>query len=98
MSNPPYIPQGDLSSLQREVQFEPRLALDGGRDGLDVYRRIAQEAGAHMNAGGAIYLEVGAGQADAVLALLREHLSCVTSGALQDLNHIDRVVWAKLPV
>ena len=59
VSNPPYIPSAALLRLQREVRFEPRLALDGGADGLDFYRRIAADAPGRLNPGGAIYLEVG---------------------------------------
>ena len=95
VSNPPYIPRGDLAGLQREVQFEPALALDGGPDGLDVYRRIAAEAPEHLNPGGAVYLEVGIGEAEAVLSLLREHIDCADSGVIQDLNGIDRVVHVR---
>ncbi|MBQ8088155.1 MAG: peptide chain release factor N(5)-glutamine methyltransferase [Clostridia bacterium] len=94
-SNPPYIPTEELSHLQREVQAEPVLALDGGADGLDFYRRIAQEAPRHLLPDGAVYLEVGAGEAEAVLALLRKHLRCVDSGVIDDLNGIARVVWAR---
>lgn len=94
-SNPPYIPHIDLAGLQREVQHEPMLALDGGRDGLDFYRRIAEDASKHLNPGGAIYLEAGIGQADAILRLLRDNIDCADSGIIKDLNHIDRVVWAR---
>ena len=96
VSNPPYIPRGDLAGLQREVQYEPRLALDGGPDGLEFYRRIAQGAGNHLNPGGAIYLEVGAGQAPDVLEMMRAHLPCVEAGTIRDLNGIERVVYAKV--
>ena len=95
-SNPPYIPSGELPDLQREVRFEPALALDGGADGLDFYRRIAAGAPAHLNAGGAIFLEVGLGEAGAVLALLREAADCADSGVVKDLNGIDRVIWARM--
>lgn len=95
VSNPPYIPRGDLAGLQREVKFEPALALDGGPDGLDVYRRIAAEAPEHLNPGGSVYLEVGIGEAEAVLSLLREHIDCADSGVIQDLNGIDRVVHVR---
>ena len=95
VSNPPYIPSGELAGLQREVRYEPALALDGGPDGLDVYRRIAAEAPEHLNPGGSVYLEVGAGEADAVLSLLRERVDCADSGFIKDLNQIDRVVWAR---
>ncbi len=94
-SNPPYIPRGELDTLQKEVQYEPLLALDGGEDGLELYRRIAKEAPAHLNAEGRIYLEVGAGEADAVLALIQENIDCAESGVINDLNGIPRVVWAR---
>ena len=94
-SNPPYIPSGDLSALQREVQREPMLALDGGQDGLDIYRRIAQEAGAHLNPGGFLYLEVGIGEAEPVLSLVTEKIDCAQAGVFNDLNGIPRVVWAR---
>ena len=95
VSNPPYIPHADLAGLQKEVQHEPALALDGGRDGLDVYRRIAQEAPNHLNPGGSVYLEVGIGQARDVLGLLKTFIHCADSGIARDLNGIDRVVWAR---
>ncbi len=94
-SNPPYIPTGDLPLLQREVQREPQLALDGGGDGLEFYRRIAADAPEHLNPGGSIYLEVGAGQADAVRALLTGRMECAEAGVINDLNGIPRVVWAR---
>lgn len=94
-SNPPYIPRGDLADLQREVLCEPTLALDGGTDGLDVYRRIAAEAGAHLNPGGFLYLEVGIGEAEPVLSLVTKNIECAQAGAINDLNGIPRVVWAR---
>ena len=95
VSNPPYIPHIELAGLQREVRHEPALALDGGRDGLDFYRRIAADANRHLNPGGAVYLEAGIGEAEAILGLLRAHIDCADSGVIKDLNHIDRVVWAR---
>lgn len=94
-SNPPYIPSGELSGLQREVQHEPMLALDGGNDGLDIYRRIAAEASAHLNPGGFIYLEVGYGEAEDVLALITQNIECAQAGIHNDLNGVPRVVWAR---
>lgn len=94
-SNPPYIPHGDLAGLQREVRREPMLALDGGSDGLEVYRRIAAEAAAHLNPGGFIYLEVGIGEAEPVLSLITENIDCAQAGVINDLNGIPRVVWAR---
>ncbi len=95
-SNPPYIPTGELSGLQREVRFEPRIALDGGADGLDFYRRIAEGAADHLNPGGAIFLEVGIREAQPVLELVKAHLPCVQAGAVRDLNGVERVVFAKI--
>jgi release factor glutamine methyltransferase len=94
-ANPPYIPSGELPALQREVRFEPALALDGGADGLDFYRRIAEAAADHLNPGGAVFLEVGINEGPAVLALLKEHLPCVQAGTAKDLCGVDRVVFAK---
>ena len=93
--NPPYIPTPELSELQREVQFEPRLALDGGWDGLDLYRRIAAQAAAHLNPGGSLYLEVGIHEAAPVQELLRTRLPRASVGTIKDLNGIERVVFAK---
>lgn len=94
-SNPPYIPSGELAGLQREVQYEPAIALDGGGDGLDIYRRIATGAPAHLNPGGSIYLEVGAGEAHDVHALMTAHIEAESSGILKDLTGIERIVWIR---
>lgn len=71
VSNPPYIPTADIEKLERDVrQFDPRCALDGGADGLDIYREIAAGLRAHARPGWAL-LEVGAGQAVDIAALMR---------------------------
>nr|WP_162990675.1 peptide chain release factor N(5)-glutamine methyltransferase [Maliibacterium massiliense] len=93
VSNPPYIPQAQLDALQREVRdFEPRMALDGGADGLDFYRRIAQGAPAFLAPWGTLLLEVGAGQADAVAALLAPHFAHVR--AYRDMQGVARMLEA----
>ena len=90
VSNPPYIPSADIDTLQREVQaYEPRLALDGGADGLDFYRKIAQESGKYLNRGGMIILEVGQGEAQEVVKLFK---SASYSMIIKDFNGIDRFV------
>ena len=94
-SNPPYIPTDEMAQLQAEVRHEPALALDGGADGLDFYRRIAADAPAHLAKGGSIYLEVGMGEAQAVLQLLQENINCADSGVINDLCGIERIVWAR---
>ena len=94
-SNPPYIRASEMACLQREVQFEPAMALDGGLDGLDFYRRIASQAADHLNPGGCLYLEVGEGEAPDVLRMVRAGLDFKSSGVLKDLNGIERIVWAR---
>lgn len=70
VSNPPYIPTRDLAALEPEVRdFDPRLALDGGSDGLDAYRCLVSAAPLHLMPGGWLLLEVGAGQDTAVAEL-----------------------------
>ena len=63
VSNPPYLSEGDWKEVQEELKFEPKKALDGGKDGLDFYRRIIPEARHHLRPGGLLAFEVGAGQA-----------------------------------
>ena len=73
VSNPPYIPSEVIGTLAPEVRCaEPRLALDGGEDGLDFYRRIIPEAARHLVIGGRLMLEIGYDQAEQVSELLRE--------------------------
>jgi len=73
VSNPPYITSADLADLQPEVRdFEPRLALDGGPDGLDAYRVLAAEAPLHLEPNGWLLLEIGAGQDKDVAGLLAD--------------------------
>ncbi|HET9231147.1 MAG TPA: peptide chain release factor N(5)-glutamine methyltransferase, partial [Vitreimonas sp.] len=70
LSNPPYIPTNDIDALAPEVaRFEPRLALDGGLDGLNAYRAIVARLPHLLRPGGVFALEVGKGQAEAVMAL-----------------------------
>lgn len=72
VSNPPYIKSADIETLQKEVQLEPRLALDGGDDGCDFYREIVSRWSRKLKKGGALAFELGEGQADAVKALMTE--------------------------
>lgn len=72
VSNPPYIKSADIETLQKEVQLEPRLALDGGEDGCDFYREIVSRWSRKLKKGGALAFELGEGQADAVKALMTD--------------------------
>jgi release factor glutamine methyltransferase len=91
-ANLPYIPSAELVALPVDVrEFEPRLALDGGPDGLDVIRVLVAQAPARLVPAGALYLEVGEGQAPAVAALLRER-GYHDVATRRDLAGIERVV------
>jgi release factor glutamine methyltransferase len=97
VSNPPYITSADLATLQQEVRdFEPVGALDGGADGLDFYRRITAEAPAHLNPGGWLLFEVGAGQAGEVLELLNSGGFTNDRFTQTDPAGIERVVGGRL--
>lgn len=73
VGNPPYIPSQEIGTLEPEVRdHDPRLALDGGADGLDFYRRLAEEAGAFLKPGGRIMLEFGDGQEGAIQNLFEQ--------------------------
>lgn len=92
VSNPPYIPSAEIAALQPEVrEHEPRLALDGGADGLDAYRRLLPEALRRARVGLAV--EVGAGQAPAVAAMCAPWPVEI----VKDLAGIERVVRATRP-
>ena len=93
LCNPPYIPQGLREELQEEVKREPALALFGGADGLDFYRRIAAGAPEHLTAGGYLLLEIGDDQFDAVRALLAPGFDHIT--LLHDMNGRPRVARAE---
>lgn len=88
--NPPYIPSRDIPGLQAEVRLEPKLALDGGDDGLDFYRLLADNYRSYLNEGGRIYMEIGYDQAEAVCALFGG------GTVIKDLSGNDRVVWTEV--
>lgn len=91
-ANPPYIPSADIPTLQADVRgFEPHMALDGGEDGLAFVRRILEGARAHLVPGGALAMEIGAGQGEAVVALF-EAAGFTDVRADRDLARIERVV------
>jgi len=96
LSNPPYIPQGELAGLQQEVQFEPQGALDGGDDGLDFYRSIVNAAPKYLNEKGWLLFEVGAGQAPQVLELLTQAGFTEETFTARDPAGIERVVGGRL--
>ena len=96
VSNPPYIVDTDISSLERDVRdYEPHLALKGGTDGRDFFTRIAAGAKSHLRPGGLLALEVGAGQDGAVAEILTA-AGLHPAGVINDLDGIARVVTARV--
>ena len=95
VSNPPYIPTADISTLDEEVKnFDPVLALDGGESGLEFYKRIIDEAPKKMSKRGKIFFEVGINQAKDVKKLLQNSFEDIK--IVKDFNKIERVVIATL--
>ena len=95
LSNPPYIPEGDLASLAPELDAEPRAALDGGDDGLLFYRQILKIAPTYLKTGGCLLFEIGYDQADALreLGLAAGFTDC---RVIRDFGGNDRVVKFKM--
>ncbi len=94
--NPPYIPRADIDGLDVSVKdYEPHLALDGGEDGLDFYRDISEKWKDALNIGGRLYFEVGIGQADSVLRIMRAQ-GFGDIQVVKDLREIPRVVFGTL--
>jgi release factor glutamine methyltransferase len=95
ISNPPYITEGDLEGLAAEVRLhDPRSALAGGADGLDVVRTIVQGAHERLRAGGALFLEIGAEQGDAVREILQSSAPWAVIEIRRDLSDRDRFAVA----
>ena len=94
VSNPPYIPTEEIDNLQPEVAHEPRLALDGGDDGLDDIRCLIKDAPRYLVSGGIWLVELMMGQADTVAKLLEQQGEYSAIEIHQDLNGIERFVLA----
>jgi len=94
VSNPPYIPSAQIDELQPEVRnYDPRGALDGGPDGLDHYRRLAQETVQLLEPEGRILLELGDDEATAVRVLFEEQ-NWIVERIVQDYTHQPRIMIA----
>lgn len=93
LSNPPYVPTMEISSLQKEVkEHEPLLALDGGEDGLAFYRAIMRAIPELLSGEGIVLLEVGIGQGEEVSGLLKETAGIRRVELVKDFQEIDRIV------
>lgn len=96
VSNPPYIPDDDIDALQPEVRdFEPRVALAGGCDGLDLVKSIVKDAGQFLRPGGVLLIEIGHDQAPQVAGFFDSD-AWRRVEFLRDLQSIDRAVFARL--
>ncbi len=92
-ANPPYIKSGEIASLDQEVRdFEPRIALDGGEDGLDFYRRIAERIRRYIVRGGMCIMECGEGQAQEIIRIFRETARCDFAMVVRDDAGVERIV------
>ncbi len=95
VSNPPYIPTEEIATLSREVRNEPRLALDGGHDGLAYYKKIVSLAPSYLRSGGKLLLEIGYNQGDSVKELMYM-FGFRDVKIIKDLDGNDRVVTGKI--
>jgi len=96
VSNPPYIASAAIGGLAPEIaRYEPRSALDGGPDGLDVIRRLVAQAPARLRSGGAMILEIGEGQGSAVLEMARAAFPGAAVTVEKDLAKLERYVTVR---
>lgn len=95
LTNPPYIPTGDIRGLAEEVRHEPMNALDGGADGLTFYRKLAEGAAEHLKDGGFLAAEFGIHQAHDVVNLLKETGKFDSFEVITDYGGIERAVYCR---
>ena len=96
VSNPPYIPTEEIKELPKDVQQEPKLALDGGKDGLDFYRRIARDGHKFLNRQGFLCLEIGYNQKESVKKIINNQKRYVETYSKKDLCQNDRVIVTRI--
>lgn len=95
IGNPPYIPAADIDYLQPEISYEPRIALDGGRDGLDFYRKIINQAPDYLKEGGFLIMEMGFNQCMGIKGVFKSSGKFEIIEVIKDYNRIDRVIVAR---
>src|SRR5207302_3829817 len=95
ISNPPYVPSAEIDTLQREVRdYDPRIALDGGKDGLDYYRLLAAEGAAFLQPRGKVIVEFGDGQSAGVRQMF-EQQNWIVEATHSDYNQHLRILIAR---
>lgn len=95
LTNPPYIPSGDIAGLAQEVKSEPMLALDGGDDGLIFYRQLAEKAADHLKPGGFLAMEFGIHQWEPILELFKVTGQFEDFEVIKDYGDIERAIYCK---
>lgn len=98
VSNPPYIKSDEIKTLSKEVQNEPKIALDGGKSGLDFYEKIINNANKYLTSQGHLCLEIGEDQKDAVLKIFKTSNIWTEIETYKDLGNNDRVITAKINI
>ena len=96
VSNPPYIRRKEIETLDKEVRKEPKIALDGGEDGLDFYREIINKGYEYLKYGGYICLEIGYDQKEEVMQIIKDKKQYTETYCKKDLYDNDRVIVTKL--
>ncbi len=96
VSNPPYIPRFEIENLEAELNYESRIALDGGIDGLDFYRRIIKESSGCLKNDGFLILEIGFNQCQTIKELFKSVEEFKITKVVKDYNDIDRVIVVRL--
>ena len=94
VSNPPYIAEGEFDTLQKEVLMEPRVALAGGEDGIDFYRKIISAAPRYLTGGGVLVMEIGYGQKVGIIEIIKNN-GMKPEEVRIDHNLIDRAIVAR---
>ncbi len=95
VANPPYVPSGEIDTLQPEIKYEPRVGLDGGKDGVDIYRKLIKEAAVYLKEGGLLIMEIGFGQKSAIENIFHESNKFEIIEVIKDYSGIDRIIVAK---
>jgi release factor glutamine methyltransferase len=95
ISNPPYVATDSISALQKEISYEPRMALDGGKDGLDFYRTIIAQAHRILKSRGWLFFEIGDQQSDGIKELLEQQPFYTQPHVHNDYTDTARVMWTQ---
>jgi len=97
VANLPYVPHEDMSTLALDItHFEPRVALDGGEGGLEIYERLLSQAGSYLNENAMMFFEIGIDQGDKLEEMVKKYLPSATTEVRQDYGGIDRIAIIRM--